>query len=180
MRLRLVKEPFDHPDYVFELKHDGFRAIAYVQNNECSLVSRNMRSLRFDSLRLTLAKLPVQNAIFDGEIICLDLNGVSQFNWLLNEPRARRATFYAFDLIWLDGMDLRRTPLIEREMRKLVIKDAFNDVRPERTAMQRLKQRIAKVYKLNYVAMKSIMSRPANVVKVKADISNPLPIRKRR
>jgi bifunctional non-homologous end joining protein LigD len=47
MRLRLVKEPFDNPDYVFELKHDGFRALAYIESRECRLVSRNLRSLRF-------------------------------------------------------------------------------------------------------------------------------------
>jgi len=41
MRLRLVRGPFDHPDYIFELKHDGFRAIAYLENGECKLVSRS-------------------------------------------------------------------------------------------------------------------------------------------
>ncbi len=66
------------------------------------------------------------------------------------------------------------------EMRKLVIKDAFNEVRAERIAMTRLKQRIEKVYKLNYVAMKSIMNRPANVVEIKAEISNPFPVQKGR
>jgi hypothetical protein len=40
MRLRLVKEPFDNPDYLFELRHDGFRAIDYLQNGECKLISR--------------------------------------------------------------------------------------------------------------------------------------------
>jgi hypothetical protein len=59
------------------------------------------------------------------------------------------------------------------EMRKLVIKDAFNEVRAERIAMQRLKQRIWKVYKLNYEVMKTIMQRPANVVDIKPEISNP-------
>jgi len=43
MRLRLVREPFDHPDYIFELKQDGFRAIAYLQNGESKLISRNKR-----------------------------------------------------------------------------------------------------------------------------------------
>jgi bifunctional non-homologous end joining protein LigD len=115
MRLRLVKEPFDQPDYIFELKHDGFRAIAYIDNGECRLVSRNLRSLRFDSLRLTLAKFPVQNAIIDGEIVCLDLNGVSHFNWLLNGRRAHQAVFYTFDLLWLDDVDLRKKALLERK-----------------------------------------------------------------
>jgi hypothetical protein len=60
------------------------------------------------------------------------------------------------------------------EMRKLVIKDAFAEVRPERIAMTRLKQRVWKVYKLNYPALKSIMTRPANMTNIKPDISNPL------
>jgi bifunctional non-homologous end joining protein LigD len=41
MRLRLIKKPFDNPDYIFELKHDGFRAVVYLQNGECKLISRN-------------------------------------------------------------------------------------------------------------------------------------------
>jgi len=96
MRLRLVREPFDHPDYIFELKHDGFWAIAYLQHGECKLVSRNQRTLGFDALKRSLAKLPAQTAILDGEIICLDAKGVSQFNQLLNrkwEPSFTRSTF---------------------------------------------------------------------------------------
>jgi bifunctional non-homologous end joining protein LigD len=115
MRLRLVKEPFDHPDYIFELKHDGFRAIVYLQNGECKLISRNLKNLRFDPLKKALAKLRVQSAIIDGEIVTLDKNGVSQFYQLLSgkaEP-----IFYAFDLLWIDGKDLRNQPLIERKKR---------------------------------------------------------------
>jgi bifunctional non-homologous end joining protein LigD len=97
MRLRLVAKPFDHPDYIFELKHDGFRALTYIQNGECKLISRNQNSLRFNSLRTILAKLPVKNAIIDGEIICLDENGVSRFNDLLD--RKREPLLYAFDLL---------------------------------------------------------------------------------
>jgi ATP-dependent DNA ligase len=51
MRLRYVKEPFDNPDYIFELKHDGFRAVVYQQNGECTIVSRNQRNLGFESLK---------------------------------------------------------------------------------------------------------------------------------
>ena len=67
MRLRLVIEPFDNPDYIFELKHDGFRALAYIDAGECRLVSRNLKSLRFESLRTALGKLPVKNAIIDAK-----------------------------------------------------------------------------------------------------------------
>src|SRR6516162_1579316 len=115
MRLRLVREPFDHPDYIFELKHDGFRAIAYLQNGESKLVSRNQRNLGFEALKRSLAKLPVENAILDGEVICVDAKGVSQFNQLLS--RKGEPVFYAFDLLWLDGKDLGQMPLIERKMR---------------------------------------------------------------
>ena len=80
MRLRLVKEPFDNPDYIFELKQDGFRATAYIDQGECRLVSRNLKSLPFKSLGASLAVLTVPNAILDGEIIVLDNKGVSQFN----------------------------------------------------------------------------------------------------
>jgi bifunctional non-homologous end joining protein LigD len=113
MRLRLVKEPFDHPDYLYELKHDGFRAVVYIEHGECKLVSRNMKLLRFDSLRESHAKLPVQNAIIDGEIACMDSKGVSRFNELLN--RKAEPILYAFDLLWLDGDDLRGFPLISRK-----------------------------------------------------------------
>jgi len=59
----------------------------------------------------------VKNAIIDGEIICLDGKGVSQFNWLLSGRRSNQAILYAFDLIWLNGADLRRKPLVERKAR---------------------------------------------------------------
>jgi bifunctional non-homologous end joining protein LigD len=78
MRLRSVKDPFDNPDYIFELKHDGFRAMVYIDDCKCRLVSRNLKNLRFASLKTALATLPVRNAILDGEIVCLDEGRVSQ------------------------------------------------------------------------------------------------------
>ena len=111
MRLRLVGKPFDHPDYIFELKHDGFRAVAYMQNGECKLISRNLNN----SLKKELAKLPVGNAIIDGEIVCLDAQGVSQFYQLLS--RKAEPALYAFDLLWLNGEDRRNQPLTTRKKR---------------------------------------------------------------
>jgi bifunctional non-homologous end joining protein LigD len=75
----------------------------------------NQRNLGFESLKKALAKLPVQTAILDGEIVCLDVKGVSQFNQLLS--RKGEPVFYAFDLLWLDGEDLRQRPLVERKKR---------------------------------------------------------------
>jgi bifunctional non-homologous end joining protein LigD len=78
------------------------------------LVSRNLRHFKsFDHLKKSLDKLPVQNAILDGEVVCVDSNGVSQFNKLMS--RKGKPVFYAFDLLWLNGDDLRSLPLIERK-----------------------------------------------------------------
>jgi bifunctional non-homologous end joining protein LigD len=115
MRLRLAREPFDDHNYIFELKHDGFRATAYINEGECRLVSRNLKSLPFKSLGASLAALAVPSAILDGEIIVLDKKGVSQFNALLTGKGRDMAVFYAFDLLWLNGNDFRRTPLVERK-----------------------------------------------------------------
>jgi len=113
MRLRITK-PFDDPDYIFELKHDGFRALAYIEDGSCRLVSRNANQFKsFQSLTESLSKLKVRSAILDGEVVCLDANGISQFNQLFS--RQGKPVFYAFDLLWLNGEDLRNVPLIERK-----------------------------------------------------------------
>ena len=86
------------------------------RGSECKLVSRNLNHFKsFDHLKKSLDKLPVQNAILDGEVVCLDSNGVSQFNELMS--RKGKPVFYAFDLLWLNGDDLRSLPLIERKRR---------------------------------------------------------------
>jgi len=71
MRLRITK-PFDDPDYIFELKHDGFRALAYIEEGACKLVSRNANQFKsFQSLRESLSKLKVRSSISDsGKDIC--------------------------------------------------------------------------------------------------------------
>ena len=123
--LTLVRrpKPFDDPDWVFELKHDGFRTVAYVSDGECNLVSRRGNVFKsFKSLCGTLAKLPVKNAVLDGEIICVDNEGVSIFNQLMF--RRGQPYFYAFDLMWLNGHDLRGLRLIERKerLKKLIVR----------------------------------------------------------
>lgn len=110
MRPRRVQHAFDDPGYTFELKHDGFRAVLYVENGQCWLVSRNQKNLKFESLKKALSGLPVKGAVLDGEVICLDSKGVSRFNALLE--RKVEPIFYTFDLLWLDGEDLRKLPLI--------------------------------------------------------------------
>jgi bifunctional non-homologous end joining protein LigD len=128
-QLSLVRTPFDDPDFLFELKHDGFRALAHIWDGNCELISRKRNSYKsFQDLRDNLAKLKVQNAVIDGELVCLDSEGRSVFNELLF--RRGCPTFYAFDLLYLNGRDLRQLPLIERKekLRALIEKSALPDV----------------------------------------------------
>ena len=100
-------QPFSHAEWCFELKYDGFRALAYVESGRVRLVSRNSNKFRsFDGLRDGIAsELKGKEAVLDGEIVCLDAYGCSQFNQLL----FRRGTprFCAFDLLWFDRKDTR-------------------------------------------------------------------------
>ena len=96
---------------------DGFRALAYVHGGACRLISRNGNVFKsYPALPESLsAELRARSAILDGEIVALDRHGKSQFRDLIfrrGEPR-----FYAFDLLWLDGEDLRYLPLIDRKLR---------------------------------------------------------------
>ena len=116
LKLKRIPKPFDHPEWVFELKHDGFRGLAYISDGACQLISSNSRTFKkFPPLSEALAKLRVTDAILDGEIVCLDDKG----NSLLNELFHRRGQpyYYAFDLLWLNGEDLRPRPLLERKQR---------------------------------------------------------------
>jgi bifunctional non-homologous end joining protein LigD len=122
-------EPFDHVDWLFELKHDGFRSLAYIEDGRCRLVSRHRNVYKsFETLRDALADLKAKDAILDGEIVCLDASGSSQFKELLY--RRGRAVFFAFDLVWLDGVDLRQVPLIERKkkLRKLIERSRCSEI----------------------------------------------------
>jgi len=115
-QLTQLRQPFDHPEFLFELKHDGFRALAYISDGQCELISRRRNSYKsFGELRSRLARLKVKNAVIDGEIVCLDSEGRSIFNELLF--RRGCPIFYAFDLLYLNDRDLRQLPLIERKAR---------------------------------------------------------------
>ena len=74
MRLSRRSEPFDSDDYLFELRIDGFRSLAYIENGQCDLVSRNGNTFRnFKNLAPWIGEnLRVENAVIDGEIACVD------------------------------------------------------------------------------------------------------------
>jgi bifunctional non-homologous end joining protein LigD len=113
--VRLQTPPLD-PGWLFELKWDGFRAVAYIERGHCRLVSRRNHTYKtFPRLCASLAKLDVQDAILDGEVVCLDAQGRSQFAPLLF--RRGDPVFAVFDLLWVNGKDLRALPLVQRKLR---------------------------------------------------------------
>lgn len=110
---------------MFKIKHDGFRALAVIQNGTCVLYSRNgNRFGPFNELaRAVSQECQADNAILDGEIVCLDpKDGRSIFADLMfhrAEPY-----FYAFDALMLEGQDLRDRPLIEwKQLLKAIMPD---------------------------------------------------------
>ena len=111
-----IRAAFDDADFVWELKHDGFRAVAYIEDGGCRFISRkNIVYKSFGFSATALAGLRVKNAIFDGEIVSLGADGRSQFTELMRR-RTRDALYYVFDLLWLDGQDLRMLPLMDRKL----------------------------------------------------------------
>jgi bifunctional non-homologous end joining protein LigD len=104
--------PFDHPEWVFELKYDGFRSLAVIQNGRTELISRNGNPFSaFETLRKQLKSPYEGKTVLDGEIVCLDKRGKPQFRDLLfhrGEP-----CFFAFDLLMSDGKELRTEKLTD-------------------------------------------------------------------
>src|SRR5713226_4084648 len=119
--------PFDDPDWIFELKYDGFRALAVFENGRTQLLSRNGHTFAsFSALAESISdSLPNARAVIDGEICSLDRRGRPQFRNLLFR-RGNPPCFFAFDLLTRDGKDWRTEPLIDRkqELRRLLAKIA--------------------------------------------------------
>lgn len=117
-----LREPFNHEDFIFELKYDGFRALAHVTPAACQLISRRGNVYKtFRGLAESLRSLKCE-AILDGEIVILDEYGRPQFYDLLR--RRGEPVFYVFDCLSFDGRDLRPLPLLERKKAlQRVVKD---------------------------------------------------------
>lgn len=123
MPLLLLPAAFDDPAFLWEIKHDGFRGLAYIQRGRCRLFSRSGHQFKqFDELAAALARAvgKQRSVVLDGEIVVLGADGRSLFRPLL--ARRGAARFYAFDLLWLDGRDVRNEPLAYRKvlLRELV------------------------------------------------------------
>jgi bifunctional non-homologous end joining protein LigD len=103
------------PDWEYELKLDGYRAIAFKTGKTVQLRSRNDKDFgdRFPGIRAALAALPADTVV-DGEVLALDSSGRPSFNALQNYTAGHTILYYAFDLLILQGRDLRSKPLTER------------------------------------------------------------------
>ena len=82
MLATLVEEPFDDPQWLYEVKWDGYRAVAFVSDGRARLVSRNQNELtgEFPEVAQAMQDLPVENAIIDGEVVALDEEGRPSFS----------------------------------------------------------------------------------------------------
>lgn len=115
----LTKAPFSNPDWIFEPKWDGYRAICLLENGKVQFASKNRKSLtqRFPELQRIRKSIKAETAILDGEIVALDKKGAPCFAGLRSGKVANQCAivFYAFDLLNLNGDDLSQKPVVERK-----------------------------------------------------------------
>jgi bifunctional non-homologous end joining protein LigD len=123
----LKEKPFSDPNWIFEIKWDGVRAIAEMKDGKTTLWARSGRDVtrEYPEFEDLAEKFRVKNAIVDGEIVTLDADGRSNFQKLQNRLGVQNPSqklmqsvpldYYAFDLMYADGYDLRKAPLVERK-----------------------------------------------------------------
>src|SRR4051812_28784011 len=116
----LVKKTPRGPGGLPELKLDGYRIGMGIENGRGQLLSRrgNDWTAQFPEVARAAKKLRVRSAVLDGEVVALDEAGISSFQALQNRSsRAVAVTYFAFDLLELDGRDVSREPLVDRKAR---------------------------------------------------------------
>jgi bifunctional non-homologous end joining protein LigD len=126
----LPVEKLPEGDWVYEVKHDGYRALAFKDGKDVRLISRNNKPLNYPQLLDSLKLLAVEHVILDGEIVAPDEKGRSSFQLLQDYKRSEQRVplvYYVFDLLFVDGKDLRKEPLSAR--RKLLA-DALKKAPP--------------------------------------------------
>ena len=122
MLAMLAEKPFSHPDWIFEIKWDGIRAMAWIAAGRLELHSRTGRVIttQYPELASLPERVRARQAILDGEIVVLDANGRSDFERLQSRMNVDRPsvlmqrqssiTYYLFDVLYADGYDLREVP----------------------------------------------------------------------
>jgi bifunctional non-homologous end joining protein LigD len=120
MKAKLVGSMPSGGGWIYEIKFDGYRALALRGGSETRILSRNQKDLgvKFPEVKDSIAALNVQDVIIDGEIVALDEKGRSSFQLLQSfdvGPEKPPIVFYAFDLLQLNGKDLQNLPIEERK-----------------------------------------------------------------
>lgn len=132
MLATLVNEPFDQRGWMYEVKWDGYRAIAFVKNGEVELASRNSKSFndKFYPIYQALQSWKM-NVILDGEIVSLNEKGMADFSSLQGwrSEADGQLVYYVFDILWYEGRDLMQTPLHERREILKNILPASDDIK---------------------------------------------------
>lgn len=108
---------FSDPNWIFEPKWDGYRALCLIDRGEVRFMLRNQKELtkRFPELVIIHHFVKAQSAVFDGEIVALDSEGSPCFPALQNRRQDCFIVYFAFDLLTVNGNDLRDEPLIKRK-----------------------------------------------------------------
>ncbi|TWR29843.1 DNA ligase D [Mucilaginibacter pallidiroseus] len=118
MLATLVNEPFDDPDWVYEVKWDGYRTLGFINKGDVQLLSRNNKDFneKYYPIKTILESWKI-NAVIDGEILVLNDKGISNFGALQNwrSEADGELVLYVFDILWYDGKDLTSLPLIQRQ-----------------------------------------------------------------
>ena len=122
MMASVAKEPFNDPDWIFETKLDGYRAIAVIDpGGKARLWSRNHLPLepKFPTIHEAINQLNLRSTILDGEIVALDKDGVPRFQLLQQWQKRPTAPvlFFLFDLLWSDGRSLTGKTVLRRRER---------------------------------------------------------------
>ena len=112
----LVDKAPSSDNWIHEIKFDGYRIQARLENGKVKLLTRKGLDWtgKFPTVAAAVAKLPADTALIDGELVSEDEDGISRFSLLqqdLKEGRHDRMVLYAFDLMHLDGADLKPLPL---------------------------------------------------------------------
>lgn len=117
MLATLVDQPFDNDDWLYEVKWDGYRAVAFMDKAKLEIKSRNDKSFneKFYPVYDALKSLKVR-AVLDGEVVVVGENGQANFGKLQNwrSEADGDLVFYVFDILWYNGKDLKQLPLTQR------------------------------------------------------------------
>jgi bifunctional non-homologous end joining protein LigD len=116
---RSASEPPTGPGWIHEIKHDGFRILAQRKGRAVRLITRNGNDLsdRFPLAAAAMEALPVRSCVVDGEAIVCDSNGLAIFNLIRGHGTNALAVLCAFDLLEVNGEDVRREPVEDRKRR---------------------------------------------------------------